>query len=442
MSGPFSTADEAWLSAIETAPAEAKPRLLDAPVRLRLRSNAVTGDHAAHDVDEHLVTYGPRPDGRGQGGRDLLAELERVQLTGRGGGHFPAARKWHAAIGAGGGGLVVANCAEGEPASAKDRTLLRLRPHLVLDGLELAAETVGAPRAVVYLHRRDKDTRAVVRSAIAHRNSTGVSRIDVRIAEGPDHYLTGESSAVVRALSGGPALPYLARVPAAHHGVGGRPTLVHNVETLARVALVARAGRDGQPDGALVTVVGHDERWVVVAGHGESFTQLLHRVGVMGAEPPRAVLVGGYGGTWLPWARLAQTEVSLDGLAKLGASLGAGVIAPVDDRTCGLVEASAALSYLAGSSARQCGPCLFGLPALAEVFERLARSRCSRADLRRLERYAGEVSGRGACHHPDGAVRMALSALETFAVDVRRHLSGASCPTADRPARLPRPAVG
>ena len=194
-------------------------------------------------------------------------------------------------------------------------------------------------------------------------------------------------------------------------------------------------------DGPLVTVVGHQERCVVVAHHGETFGEVLRRSGVAGSDPPQAALVGGYGGSWLPWAELAAVELSLEGLHRLGASLGAGVIAPLAARTCGLVEASALLSYLAASSARQCGPCLFGLPALADLLDRLAHGRCGRSDLRRLERYAHEVSGRGACHHPDGAVRMALSALQTFAVDVRRHVSGGGCRAADRPAYLPIPRV-
>jgi NADH:ubiquinone oxidoreductase subunit F (NADH-binding) len=180
---------------------------------------------------------------------------------------------------------------------------------------------------------------------------------------------------------------------------------------------------------------------VVVARAGETFGELLRRSGVAAFDPPQAALVGGYGGSWLPWSELATLNVSLGGLSRVGASLGAGVVLPVDARTCGLVEASAALTYLAESSARQCGPCLFGLPALAELFERLAHGRSSGADLRRLQRYAGEISGRGACHHPDGAVRMALSALQTFAVDVRRHLGGGGCRGAHSPARLPVPRV-
>jgi NADH:ubiquinone oxidoreductase subunit F (NADH-binding) len=204
---------------------------------------------------------------------------------------------------------------------------------------------------------------------------------------------------------------------------------------------VARAGLGAELDGPLVTVVGRQGRTVLLTRPGETFGELVRRSGTSAADPPQAALVGGYGGTWLPWSTLADLEVTVDELHRVGASLGAGVVAPIGARTCPLVETAAILTYLAESSARQCGPCVFGLPAMAELFGRLARRRCSAGDLARLERYAAQVTGRGACHHPDGAVRMALSALSTFAVDVRRHQSGGACPGDQLPPALPVPEV-
>jgi NADH:ubiquinone oxidoreductase subunit F (NADH-binding) len=452
MTDQFTDADVRWLAALgqsdqpadHEAPdrsAQPRPGLLDGPVSLHLSSRDVGAHPDRHDLSDHLVRYGPRPDARGPGGRALLAALEHTDLSGRGGGHFPVAAKWQAALRAGGGGLVVANCAEGEPASAKDATLLQLRPHLVLDGLSLAAETVGTRRAVLWLHRGDHASLQAVGRALAERRFESDLRLDIRVAQGPDRYLTGESSAVVRALSGGPSLPYLARQPAAVSGVDGRPTLVHNAETLARVALVARCGPDPELDGPLVTVVGPEHRAVVPAHPGETFRQVLLRSGAAAPGVPQALLVGGYGGNWLPWAEIAELEVAQSALEDLGASLGAGVVAAIGSGSCGLAETARLLAYLAGSSARQCGPCLFGLPALAELFANLASGRCSRADLRRLDRYAGEIAGRGACHHPDGAVRLAVSALRTFAPDVQRHVAGHPCAGVRSASFLPVPAV-
>ena len=196
----------------------------------------------------------------------------------------------------------------------------------------------------------------------------------------------------------------------------------------------------GQADGNLVTVVGPRSRVVFSTDHQQTLGGLLAAAGA----PPdafQAVLVGGYGGTWLPWTPAAHVPISERSLRRAGASLGAGVVAPLPRSACGLTETARLLDFLAASSARQCGPCMFGLPALAEVFRRLADGRPSRADLKALDRYAGEINGRGACHHPDGAVRLARTALHCFADDVRRHTKSGPCPGASGAHVLPVPEV-
>ena len=169
----------------------------------------------------------------------LLQRAADAELRGYGGAFFPVARKWQAAIDSGGRGIVVANGAESEPASAKDAALLQLRPHLVLDGLKATARATGSTEAVLWLHKGAQHSRVSIERAMVERRAGGVTDVPIRIAEGPARYLSGESSAIVRALSGGPALPHTLTVPAAVSGVDGRPTLVHNVETLARVGLLA-----------------------------------------------------------------------------------------------------------------------------------------------------------------------------------------------------------
>jgi NADH:ubiquinone oxidoreductase subunit F (NADH-binding) len=136
---------------------------------------------------------------------------------------------------------------------------------------------------------------------------------------------------------------------------------------------------------------------------------------------------------------VAGMRISDRELRAAGASLGAGVVAPLVPPACGVHETARLLSYLAASSARQCGPCLFGLPALAAIATSLAAGRASRADLRQLDRFAAEVAGRGACHHPDGAVRLLRSALATFADDVARHRAGTPCAEPAQAPVLPLP---
>jgi len=385
----------------------------------------------ADDLEMHLQRYGPRPAASGRHGGELIMRLHEIGLTGRGGGHFPAARKWEAVLAAGAGGTVVANGAEGEPASAKDAALLQTRPHLVLDGLVCAAEAVGAVECVVWLHEGAQRTRAIVARAIQERQTRRFAEPPIRIEVGPDRYLSGEATAVLRTLAGGPTLPQLARDPAAPWGRGNRPVLLHNAETLARTAVLARTHVSDYTPSSLVTVVSHDRRVVCEVGAETTVAQVVAALwrspSGRAAEIPHAVLLGGYGGTWLPWSSAASLRLDPSSMREAGHSLGAGVIAPLPSDACGLAEVAALVGYLADSSARQCGPCLFGLAEVADLTAELAAGSMGRAQEKALDRLLGQIAGRGACRHPDGVIRMLSSALRTFASDVESHRSRHRC---------------
>jgi NADH:ubiquinone oxidoreductase subunit F (NADH-binding) len=209
---------------------------------------------------------------------------------------------------------------------------------------------------------------------------------------------------------------------------------LHNVETLVRVAVAARTGSHRYRGTTLLTVVS-DRRTVIEAQPTMSIGKALGTV-------PQAVLLGGYGGQWAPWNGVKDLPVDEMALRRAGFSLGAGVVAGLPSEACGLATTAALLDYLAASSARQCGPCIFGLRAVADTTMALARGRAGRSDLRRLQQQAGEVSGRGACHHPDGGVRLLRSALTTFADDVQAHVKRHRCLHSGEPAPLPIPEVG
>ena len=353
----------------------------------------------------------------------LLDRLDAAALTGRGGAHFGTAAKWRSVLAAGGVAVVVANAAESEPASAKDAALLQLRPHLVLDGLALTARALGARQAVVWVHEA-APALAALAGALRERGAAGLAEVPIRVLAAPATYLAGESSAIRRSLAGGPALPAPYQARSAHGGAPAPRVLVQNAETLARVALLAR-GHTAAADHALVTVADAGRRTVLEAGPADTVAGLLMRSrrGALVPEPS-AVLLGGWAGTWLPWhvARAA----GLAGALRHPAS-GAGLVSPLPPGACGLAETARILRYLARSGAGQCGPCVFGLPALADTAERLAGGRARRRDVVRLRRDAAEVDGRGACSHPDGAVRLLTTALATFATDVDAHTATGRC---------------
>jgi len=405
----------------QTARRPVEQPLLGATVHYVGAATEAFTDVEVEDLIAHRRRFGPRPHTAGPDGDALIETLDEIGLSGRGGGHFPVAAKWRAVRRTRGEAVVVANGAEGEPLSRKDAALLELRPHLVLDGLACAAEALGATDAVIWLHDGADSSRASIERALAERYSAGLVEPSMRVETGPDRYLSGESSAVVRALSGGPALPQLQRVPTACRGVDGRPTLVQNVETLARVATAARPHITGMPS-TLLTVIAPGHRVVVEV---DPRTRLDEAIGsVLGRTPIHAVLLGGYGGSWAAWSDVADVAVNEKDLRLRGLSLGAGIVLPLHADDCGITKSAEIIDYLAASSARQCGPCVFGLRAVADLMIDLADGSSRRRDLPRMRRFLAEIAGRGACSHPDGGVRMVSSAITTFADDVQAHLKG------------------
>lgn len=379
--------------------------------------------------------------------RDLV---RRAGLTGRGGGEFPLSVKLDTAAEAAahaGRPLVVVNASEGEPASAKDRTLLELRPHLVLDGATVAARAVGAGEIVVYLHRgRTSSVHALTR-ALAERESPRLGRHgapQIAVVDAPNRYVAGEASAVTAFLERGTAAPSRRRVPVAAQGVHGRPTVVSNAETYAHLALIARfgaawfreAGSERSPGSTLVTMAGG----VAVPGlvaeitGPTSFADLLGGPGGL-AERPRALLLGGYGGTWLDGDAAWRAPLERGALSLAGARLGCGLVGVLPHTSCGLAETLRLVRYLGRQSAGQCGPCILGLPAMAELLGSIHEGSALRRDLRRLRQLAASIRGRGACGLPDGAVALVESALDVLADEVDEHRRRGTC-RATRPESL------
>jgi len=382
---------------------------------------------------EHLGRYGPLPPPRlDRAHRDaLLGEVEGSGLTGRGGAAFPTARKL-AAVAAQAAPVVVANGTEGEPASAKDKVLLARSPHLVLDGAVLAAALVGAREAVIVVHH---SVREILDEAAAERRRTRLDRVRIRVVTGADRFVGGEASAVVHWIERGVPTPTARPPRLSERGLGGKPTLVQNVETLAHLALIARygaawfrgLGTSAEPGTMLVTILGAvNEPCVHEIAIGTPVRDVLRLAGGPSA-PLQALLLGGYFGRWADAAAAAPLPFSAAGLAPVGAGIGAGLIAALPADACGLAETARVVRYLADESAGQCGPCLFGLDAVAGEIQRLAEGRTS--SLATLRRWLGQVDGRGACSHPDGTVGLIRSALTVFAAELEQHAEGWCCAT-------------
>jgi NADH:ubiquinone oxidoreductase subunit F (NADH-binding) len=370
---------------------------------------------------------------------DLIGMVERSGLRGRGGADFPTARKLAAVAQARDRRrAVVVNGSETEPASDKDRLLLSRLPHLVLDGAVLAADAVGGREVIVKVSERMVGATQALEGAIAVRDDP----VSVQLVGAAGGYVSGEESAVIHYLNSGQPKPTFIPPRPYERGYRRRPTFISNPETLAELALIARhgdrwfreLGTDADPGSALVTISGAVAApGVYELAFGTPMENLLAAAGGP-TESLRALLVGGYFGTWVDASQALGLRLAREELRSVGCSLGAGVLIALGEGSCGLHESARVIDYLAHESAGQCGPCVHGLRAIADLVGELADGVAHPRERERVLRWTAEIRGRGACHHPDGAARFIESALSVFGDELVSHHHGACT---GRPPSLP-----
>jgi NADH:ubiquinone oxidoreductase subunit F (NADH-binding) len=367
---------------------------------------------------------------------ELAGWLSQSALVGRGGAGFPTGRKLAAVAAAvdrfGMPAVVIANCCAGDPTSQKDQVLLLHSPHLVIDGALAAAAAVGADRIVFAVHDYSAVHKALS-SAIAERGSSAARLAVVGV---PHRYVASEATSLIRFLNTGDARPAGRLVPIWESGVDGRPTLVDNAETLAQLGLIARfgpawfagVGTPAEPGTTLVTIGGAVPRpGVVEVPNGARVRDVLAF-----SQAPAAgwALFGGLAGRWVLLDSIAGNGYSAAELGAVGLSRGVSSITLLPADGCLLMETARILDFLATAGARQCGPCMFGLPAIAADMAGLAGG--DRSAMDRLRRRLPVINGRGGCGHPDGAVTLAASALAVVSQrqpgHLAQHLRAGGCP--------------
>ncbi|MCZ7460309.1 NADH-quinone oxidoreductase subunit NuoF family protein [Streptomyces sp. WMMC940] len=386
------------------------------------------------DLAMHLKVHGPLEPMSGE----RLAQLaENISLRGRGGAGFPFAQKLRAvakaAIRRGVRPVVVINASEDEPACRKDTVMVNRAPHLILDGALLAAEALGARTLIVAVTRNS--TEISIRAALAERGLSDRrgQQLRARVQRNPERMVSGEASAIIRAINGGPALPPGRRERAAESGVAGAPTLLSNAETFAQLAVAARIGArryghtglENEPGTVMLTVSGAVARPMVI--EVPTGVPMRYVLQLAGAPPvPQGVLTGGYHGNWIDAAATHEAVISRESLANVGGALGAGAILPIGQETCPLGEAQRVANWLAAETAGQCGPCKLGLPAAAGGLSDVINGG-GPAALEALREVTQAVKGRGACKHPDGSARFFSSTLSAFTDDLAAHVLHGGC---------------
>jgi NADH:ubiquinone oxidoreductase subunit F (NADH-binding)/ferredoxin len=363
---------------------------------------------------------------------ELLGLAERIDLRGRGGAGFPFARKMRAVLDSAArrasDTIVVVNATEGEPASWKDKVLLTRAPHLILDGAALAARALGAQGIVIGVADDGFGRGSLMQALAERRMPTATSVVTV-----PHRFISGEGGALVRGINGEIPIPPGRKVRASDSGVAGLPTLLSNAETYSQLAVAARLGPSEyaavgtrkEPGTVMLTIGGTPGRFTVVeTPTGVPLKEILR---ICGIQPGQGVLVGGFHGKWITGEAAARAEVSRESLTEVGGTLGAGIIIPLGEDTCALGEVTRVVRYLAGQSAGQCGPCRMGLPDVARAMASLTDGSGGTGAINTVRTAASAVKGRGACSHPDGTARFAISALDTFSEDIEAHVLRDGC---------------
>jgi NADH:ubiquinone oxidoreductase subunit F (NADH-binding) len=392
---------------------------------------------------EHCDVHGTRVIAHGT---ELRLQLASSGLRGRGGGAFPLSRKVDAVARRKRRPILLVNGCEGEPMSSKDRVLLNSAPHLVIDGVLSLGDVIGAKRVLLALDRFDVSSADSVQQALAERPGSA-DRRRVEIVQVPSGYVTGQETALVNWCNNKSAMPTSAPSRARDRGIDGRLTLVSNVETFAHVGLIARrgvrwfqqTGTAEDPGTALITLGGAvASPGVYEVEQGSSLASLLRDAGGPTAEIA-GVLVGGYAGRWVGPDRLRTLRLDRASLQRAGARLGAGIVVVLPDQACPVAETARVAIWMAEQGAGQCGPCAHGLDAVADALTDVCYGRDGRRALADVARWSGQIAGRGACAHPDGAVGMVASALRVFRSDFLDHAAHGLCEGCERPAMLQTP---
>lgn len=357
---------------------------------------------------------------------ELVALCASIDLRGRGGAGFPLARKLsavrEAAFRRGRSPRVVVNGEEGEPGSVKDRALLTLCPDLVLDGARLVAQGLGAEK--IHLYVGAPDCRRILERRIALRGESAAAEVFAA----PSGYVSGEETAVVRALSGGPAKPTAKPPRPFDEGVEGLPTLVSNVETLAHLADAVRWGTGAPsssrtaPGGSVLLTVSTDlgEKTLVEAPAGIQLREVLERLSVWPATGRPDVILGGFYGSFVPPAGFTAPLVH-QSMRDIGLSLGCGAVMVLTD-LCPVSAVAEILHYLDLENAHQCGPCFRGIPSMSDAVEALAGGTATVRTLEQLRSWSVSLRGRGACGTLDAAAGLVASLLDRHGDLAARHM--------------------
>jgi NADH-quinone oxidoreductase subunit F len=382
---------------------------------------------------------------------EVIAEIKASGLRGRGGAGFPTGVKWSfmpAKLPI--QKYLVCNSDEGEPGTFKDRDILRYNPHIVIEGMAIAAYAMGVTRGYNYIHGEIWEVYERFEQALDEARAAGLIgenilgsgfSFELQAHHGYGAYICGEETALLESLEGKKGQPRFKPPFPASFGLYGKPTTINNTETFAAVPWIIRNGGQaylevGKPNNGgtkVFSISGDVER----PGNyeiplGTPFAKLLELAGGMrDGKRLKAVIPGGSSMPVLPAEIMMATDMDYDAIAKAGSMLGSGAVIVMDETRC-MVRCLLRLSYFYyEESCGQCTPCREGTGWLWRMVNRIEKGQGSPEDLAKLDEVAGNIMGRTICALGDAAAMPVRAFLKHFRAEFEHHIVHKRCLVGD-----------
>ncbi|MFW6180924.1 MAG: NADH-ubiquinone oxidoreductase-F iron-sulfur binding region domain-containing protein [Spirochaetota bacterium] len=384
---------------------------------------------------------------------DIIGEVEKSGLRGRGGGGFPTARKWRSCREAGGETrYVICNGDEGDPGAFMDRSIMEGNPHQVLEGMIIGAYAIGSSRGYIYVRNEYPLAVEHLRLAIDQAREYGFLgedilgsgfSFDIRINRGGGAFVCGESTALIASLEGRVGEPRAKYVHTVEHGLHDLPTNLNNVETWSNVPAIitnggdwfASIGTEGSKGTKVFSLVGKVvNTGLVEVPMGITLRDIVYGIGggVKEGKAFKAVQTGGPSGGCIP-AQYLDSPVDFDELTRLGSMMGSGGMIVMDEDTCMVDVAKYFLNFLSQESCGKCTPCREGIPQMLHVLERITAGEGQEGDIERLEALGELLAEASLCALGKTAANPVLSTITYFREEYEEHIRNRRCPARECP---------
>lgn len=379
--------------------------------------------------------------------KDIIDEVKKSGLRGRGGAGFPTGMKWtFAAADPKLPKYLLCNADEGEPGTFKDRPILEKNPHLLIEGMAISGYALKAEYGYIYLRGEYPEAKVILEKAIRQAYEEGFLgdnikgkgvRFHLSVHQGAGAYICGEETALIESLEGKKGQPRIKPPFPVNIGVFSMPTIVNNVETLANIPLIIEIGADAYskigchecPGPKLFSVSGHVEKpGVYELPMGTSLWEIIytHCGGIKNGKMLKAVIPGGISTPVLPADRI-NCPMDFVNMPKHGSMLGSGAVMVFDETTCLVRVSYRALKFFEHESCGKCTPCREGTGWLRTILERIEKGKGKMEDLDTLENVAGNIAGKTFCPLGDGAASVVQNFLKYFRDEFEEHIRDAGC---------------